>query len=328
MIKITIMLGGIYMKRLRLKNNAVRYIERRRVINGVKKNWELYLLIAPVIIWYIIFCYTPMYGIQIAFKNFMASKGIWQSPWVGFRHFQRFFNSYYFERLIRNTLGISLYSLAVGFPIPIILALMVNELKNEKFKKTVQTITYAPHFLSTVVLVGMLFAFLDPKTGLINVINGVLGKKSMAYMLEPSMFKTIYVFSGVWQNMGWNSIIYIAALSGIDPQLHEAAIVDGANRMQRIWHINIPGIIPTVIILLIMNIGSLMSVGFEKVFLMQNNINLEASDVISTYVYRSGLLNAEYSFSTAVGLFNSIINFVLLVIVNKISRTVSETSLW
>jgi putative aldouronate transport system permease protein len=296
--------------------------------NGIVKNWELYLLIAPVVIWYVVFCYTPMYGIQIAFKNHMASRGIWGSPWVGFHHFERFFNSYYFKRLISNTIGISLYSLVVGFPIPIVLALMVNELRGDKFKKIVQTVTYAPHFLSTVVLVGMLFVFLDPKTGLVNAIRKAYGKGSVAFMLEPAMFKSIYVLSGVWQNTGWNSIIYISSLSGIDPQLHEAAIVDGAGRLQRIWHINLPGIMPTIIILLIMNAGSIMSVGFEKVFLMQNDINLEASDVISTYVYRSGLLNAEYSFSTAVGLFNSIINFILLFVVNKISKAVSETSLW
>ena len=296
--------------------------------NSIKKNWELYLLIAPVIIWYIIFCYAPMYGIQIAFKDYMASRGIWGSPWAGIRHFERFFNSYYFKRLIRNTIGISLYSLAVGFPVPIILALMINELKGKRFKKVVQTVTYAPHFLSTVVLAGMLFVFLDPKTGLINAIRNAFGEESISFMLEPSMFKSIYVLSDVWQSMGWNSIIYIASLSGIDPELHEAAIVDGAGRLQRIWHINLPGIIPTVIILLIMNAGSIMSVGFEKVFLMQNDVNLEASDVISTYVYRSGLLNAEYSFSTAVGLFNSVINFILLFVVNKISKAVSETSLW
>lgn len=302
--------------------------KKQQTLNNMKKNWELYALIAPVVLWYIIFHYIPMYGIQIAFKDFMASRGIWRSPWAGLKHFQRFFNSYYFERLIKNTLGISVYSLAVGFPIPIILALMVNELTNERFKKTVQTITYAPHFLSTVVLVGMLFVFLDPRNGMLNMIRQAFGKDVVAYMLEASKFKTIYVFSGVWQNAGWSSVIYIAALAGIDPELHEAAIVDGAGRMQRIWHINIPGIMPTIIILLIMNMGSLMSVGFEKVFLMQNNINMEASDIISTYVYRSGILEAQYSFSTAVGLFNSIINFTLLVIVNKIARAVSETSLW
>lgn len=310
---------------MKIKKNNLNF---QYLLKSIRNNWELYLLILPVIIWYIIFCYAPMYGVQIAFKNFMASKGIWGSPWIGFQHFERFFSSYYFERLIKNTLGISLYSLIVGFPIPIILALMVNELKNEKFKKAVQTITYAPHFLSTVVVVGMLFSFLDPQTGLVNVIRRGLGKEPVAYMLEPSMFKTIYVFSGVWQHMGWNSIIYIAALTGIDPQLHEAAIIDGANRIRRIWHINIPGIMPTIIILLILNMGNLMSVGFEKVFLMQNDINLEASDVISTYVYRSGILGAQYSFSTAVGLFNSVINFILLVIVNRISRIISETSLW
>lgn len=297
--------------RTKLKNEAI----KNRI-----RNWQLYVLIAPVIAYFIIFHYWPMYGVQIAFKDFIATKGIWGSPWVGFEHFKRFFNSYYFWTLIRNTLGISLYSLALGFPMPIILALMMNEVRNKTFKKTVQTVTYAPHFLSVVVLVGMMVAFLSPRNGIINEIMKALGGKPIFFLGEPEWFKTLYVFSGVWQNMGWNSVIYMATLAGIDPQLHEAAIVDGASRLQRIWHINIPGILPTVIILLVLNAGSIMSVGFEKVFLMQNNMNMETSDVISTYVYRTGLLGAEFSFSSAVGLFNSIINFILLITVNSIAR--------
>lgn len=301
---------------------------KQEAIKSVKRNWDLYLLILPVIAYYIIFHYIPMYGVQIAFKDFLANKGIWGSPWRGLKHFQRFFDSYYFWRLIKNTVGISFYSLALGFPAPILLALMMNEVKSKYFKKTVQTVTYAPHFLSTVVMVGMLFVFLNPQYGIVNKALGLFGKQPIAFMQEAAYFKHIYVFSGIWQNAGWSSIIYLAALTSIDPELHEAATVDGANRIQRIWHINIPGIMPTVIILLIMNTGSIMSVGFEKVFLMQNNLNMETSDVISTYVYRSGILGAQYSFSTAVGLFNSIINFTLLVVVNSISRKVSETSLW
>lgn len=300
--------------------------------NQIKKkilsNWELYLFILPSLLYFIIFHYAPMYGVQIAFKDFIATKGIWGSSWVGMEHFERFFNSYYFWTLIKNTVGISLYSLAVGFPIPIILALMLNEVKDGLFKRTVQTVTYAPHFISTVVMVGMLLAFLSPSTGIINNLIKALGGQPVAFMQEPKWFKTIYVFSGAWQGAGWGSIIYLAALAGIDPQLHEAAIMDGANRIQRIWHINIPGILPTMIILLILNTGSIMSVGFEKVFLMQNPLNMETSDVISTYVYRSGLIQAQYSFSAAVGLFNSIINFALLILVNTIARHVSETSLW
>ncbi|MDN4600632.1 ABC transporter permease subunit [Paenibacillus sp. F6_3S_P_1C] len=310
--------------------NAVHEKKRRRrqKWNPILRNWQLYLLISPVVAYYIVFQYLPMYGIQIAFKDFIATKGIWGSPWVGFEHFERFFHSYFFWRLIKNTLGLGLYSLAVGFPVPIILALLMNEVRAEKFKKFVQTITYAPHFLSTVVVVGMMMMFLSPRYGIINHFIGMFGGTPINFLSEPSWFKTLFVMSDVWQTMGWSSIIYLAALAGVDSQLHEAARVDGATRLQRIWHINIPSIMPTIIILFILNIGSIMGIGFEKVLLMQNSLNLETSDIISTYVYRSGIQDAEYSFSAAIGLFNSIINFILLVTVNQISKRMSETSLW
>lgn len=295
---------------------------------SIRRNWDLYLLISPVIIYFIVFHYAPMYGVQIAFKNFYVSRGIWGSSWIGFDHFTRFFKSYHFWTLIKNTVGINLYQLAVSFPIPILLALMMNELKSEHFKKTLQTVTYAPHFLSTVVLVGMLTAFLSPSNGVINELVKFFGGEPIYFMTEPKWFKTIYVLSGVWQNAGWGSIVYMAALAGIDTQLYEAAIVDGATKFQRIKHVTIPGILPTAITLLILDVGRMMSVGFEKAFLMQNDLNKQASDVISTYVYRIGLVGSEFSFSAAVGLFNSIINFVLLVVVNRISRKLSETSLW
>nr|WP_249730645.1 ABC transporter permease subunit [Paenibacillus sp. J2TS4] len=311
------------MKAVKPRNNHWHYAAR-----SVRRNWELYLLLIPVIAYYVIFKYVPMYGVQIAFKDFMASKGIWGSPWVGFDHFERLFNSYYFWRLIKNTLGIGIYELVVGFPVPIILALMINEVRAPFFRKTVQTVTYAPHFLSTVVLAGMVLIFLAPGNGLVNQLIKLFGGAPVSFMTEPGWFKSIFVFSGVWQNMGWGSIIYLAALTGIDPQLHEAAKVDGASRLQRIWHINLPGIMPTIVILLILNAGNLMGVGFEKVLLLQNDLNMEASDVLSTYVYRSGILEAQYSFSAAVDLFNAIVNFILLVSVNYISRKVSETSLW
>jgi putative aldouronate transport system permease protein len=301
---------------------------RSRFAASVRKHWDLYLLLLPVIAYFIVFHYIPMYGVQIAFKEFVASKGIGGSPWVGFQHFERFFNSYYFWRLIGNTLGIGLYELAVGFPIPILLALAINEVRSNVFRKTVQTVTYAPHFLSTVVMVGMLILFLSPRTGIVNVAIRALGGEPIPFLTEPAWFKTVYVLSGVWQQMGFSSIIYLAALTGIDPHLHEAAKVDGASRLARIRHINLPGIMPTVVILLILNVGSVLAVGFEKVFLMQNSLNMESSDVISTYVYRSGILEAQYSFSSAVGLFNSLVNFVLLVAVNRIARKVGETSLW
>lgn len=301
---------------------------RSKLTKSLKKNWDLYLLILPVVIFFLTFKYWPMYGVQIAFKNFIATKGIFGSPWVGFRHFKRFFDSYYFFRLIYNTLGISLYSLVVGFPIPIILALLMNELKSKTFKKAVQTITYIPHFLSNVVLVSIMMAFLSPRNGIINEVLKLLGGQSIYFMIEPGWFKSLYVISGVWQNAGWSSIIYMASLSSIDTELYEAAMVDGASKLRRLWHITLPGIIPTAITLLILNVGSIMDVGFEKIFLMQNDMNIQASDVIATYVYRSGLLGAEFSFSAAIGLFNSVINFILLITVNKISKKLTETSLW
>ncbi|WP_223068369.1 ABC transporter permease [Paenibacillus caui] len=297
-------------------------------LKAVKSHWQLYLLIAPVLVYFIVFQYLPMYGVQIAFKDFIGSRGIWGSPWVDWKHFERFFESFFFERLLWNTISISFYELAVGFPIPILLALLVNEVRSNRFKRFVQTVTYAPHFLSTVVLVGMIIIFLSPATGFVNKFITLFGGEPIYFMTEPGWFKSIYIFSGVWQQMGWSSIIYLAALTGIDPHLHEAARVDGASRLRRIWHINLPGIRPTIMILLILNIGSLMSVGFEKVYLLQNSLNREVSDVFSTYVYRSGILGSQYSFSAAVGLFNSIVNFILLLTVNRIVRKLNQASLW
>ena len=303
-------------------------ISKDSLLYDIIRNWTLYLMILPVIAYFIIFHYWPMYGVQIAFKNYNVAKGITGSPWAGFRHFERFFKSYHFWPLIRNTVTLSLYTLIASFPAPIILALLLNEVTNSKFKRTVQTVTYAPHFLSTVVLVGMLTTFLSPQSGIINHIIEALGGERVYFMGEPAWFKHLYVWSGVWQHTGWNAIIYLAALTSISPELHEAAIIDGASKLQRIWHINIPGILPTAIILLILNLGQIMNVGFEKVFLLQNDLNIKASDVISTYVYRTGLLGAQYSFSAAVGLFNSVINFALIIIVNSISRRITEVGLW
>ena len=291
-------------------------------------NWELYLFIAPAFFYFLIFCYGPMYGIQIAFKNFIPTKGITGSPWVGFDHFVRFFHSYYFWDLLWNTLSISLYSLVVGFPIPIILALAFNEVRNGFFKKLSQTVTYAPHFISMVVMAGMIITFLSPSTGIVTHMIEGLGLKAPDFLTDPRWFKTMYVFSDVWQSAGWGTIIYLAALSGVDPGLHEAAIIDGASRFQRLRHINIPVLVPTMTILLILNMGSLLGVGFEKILLLQNPLNMSSSDVISTFVYRSGLVDAQYSFSTAIGLFNSVINAVLLIVVNQVVRRTSENSLW
>lgn len=307
---------GIIQKNLRLMKRSGR------------KYWQLYLCLIPVLAYFIIFHYLPMYSVQIAFRDFNPLDGVTGSPWVGFKHFERFFNSYYFKRLIVNTLVLSLYQLVITFPMPIILAIMLNELNSNKFRKTMQMVTYAPHFLSVVVVVGMMFNMFSPRTGIVNHVLSALGVEPIFFMSEPGCFRHLYVWSGVWQNTGWSSIIYIAAIAGIDSSLYEAAIVDGASRLKRIWHITLPGLLPTAIILLIMQCGSIMSIGFEKVYLMQNDMNLETSQIISTYVYEAGLQEAQFSFAAAIDLFNSVINCILLVIVNTISKKASDTSLF
>jgi putative aldouronate transport system permease protein len=300
----------------------------KRIQKVIVKDYQLYLLALPAVLYFFIFHYVPMYGIQIAFKNFMPVKGIWGSPWVEFKQFQRFFSSYQFWQLIKNTIGLSFYDLIAGFPVPIILALLINQTRNKKFKKVVQTVTYAPHFISVVVLVGMVSIFLSPRNGLINNIIRIFGGQPIFFMGEPGMFKSLFVLSGIWQNAGWGTIIYLAALAGVSPELYEAAKVDGATKLQIIRHVDIPGIIPTAVTLLIMNAGHIMSVGFQKVYLMQNPLNLMSSEIISTYVYKVGLIQSQYSYSAAIGLFNSVINLILLISVNKISKKLSETSLW
>lgn len=301
---------------------TVRHLNWRKV----KINWQLYLLLLPAIVYFAVFRYYPLYGLQIAFKNFKASQGIWGSRWIGFQHFTRFFNSYYFWDLIRNTIFINLYGLAL-FPLPVMVALSLNELKDGRFKKTAQTITYAPHFISTVVLVGMIIAFLDPSKGIVNNFLAFLGFKPINFMTDPRWFKSVYVWSGQWQNLGWNAIIYLAALAAVDPQLHESAKIDGATRLQRIWHINVPSILPTIVILLVLSMGSMLSIGFEKILLMQNPLNLESSQVIQTYVYEAGLLHGQYAYSTAIGLFNSVVNLIILLFFNRLARR-TGTSLW
>jgi putative aldouronate transport system permease protein len=305
-----------------------RYNRLKEMKRGLYKSRYLYIMIAPIMAYYIIFHYVPMYGAQIAFKDFNPFEGIWNSPWAGFKYFMQFFKSVYFWRLIRNTLTINIYGIIVGFPAPILLALLLNEVRNKIFKKSVQTIVYLPHFISTVVVVGMLVGFLSPRSGFINGIIKAFGAEPIHFLSEPGWFKSIYVWSGVWQEAGWGSIIYLAALTGIDPSLYEAAIVDGSTRWQRLIYITIPALIPTIVIMLILRMGGLLNVGFEKIMLMYNPITYETADVISTYVYRRGIQGAEYSFSTAVGLFNSVVNFIIIVTFNALSRKVSETSLW
>lgn len=302
--------------------------KKRWLFPDLKKNYQLYLLSLPVFVYFIVFHYGPMYGIQLAFKRFVGRAGIWGSPWVGLENFTRFFNSFHFWTLLGNTLRISVYSLVAGFPIPILLALILNELPWKRMKKTVQLVTYAPHFISTVVMAGMIIIFLQRDSGIVNHLLSFLGLERIAFMNQPSMFDDVYVWTGVWQSAGWGSIIYISALSSIPPEYHEAARIDGASRLQSIWHINIPCLLPTATILLIMNTGNIMSVGFEKVYLLQNAMNTSASEVISTYVYKVGMIDADYSFSTAVGLFNSVINCILLVTVNQVAKKLGETSLF
>lgn len=295
---------------------------------SVARNWRLYVMCAPAVIFFILFAYKPMYGILIAFKNFSMRKGIMGSPWVGFENFARLFTSYWFPVILKNTLTLSILSLLLGFPIPIILALLLNEVKSDRFRKTFQTISYAPHFISIVVLCGMVTLFVSPTSGIINKFITMLGGEPVAFLQEPGLFKWVYVLSGVWQEMGWGSIIYFATLSGVDKSLIEAAEMDGASRLQKIWYINLPVLVPTIIVLLILNCGSLLGVGYEKVYLLQNATNVSASEVISTYVYKVGLEQSDFSFGTAAGLFNSVVNSIILIAANAISNRATQTSLF
>ncbi|KRF42170.1 ABC transporter permease [Paenibacillus sp. Soil787] len=302
--------------------------QKTNFLKQIRRNYELYLLILPAVIYFSIFKYWPMYGVQIAFKKYVAAKGFWGSPWVGFEHFERFFHSYNFWTIVKNTVGLSLYSLVVGFPVAIFIALLLNQLANERFKRFIQTVIYAPYFISTIVLVGMLNVFLSPTSGIVNHIIQLFGGEPIFFISQAGWFKTLYVLSGVWQETGFASVIYLAALAGIDPHLHEAAVMDGANKWQRIRHIDIPGIAPTILVLFTLAIGNLMNVGFEKAFLMQNDLNLDSSEIIATYVYRVGLLRAEYSYSAAIGLFNAVINFTLLITVNQIVKKLKGNGLF
>lgn len=299
----------------------------KRVLRDFKMNKYIYLMLFPVVLYYAVFHYGPMYGVQIAFRDYSPTLGIWGSPWIGFKNFADFFNSFFFFRLLRNTILISFYELLFAFPAGIILALLLNEIRNERFKKTVQTITYLPHFISIVIVVGFLVDFLA-RDGLINHILAWFGFEPVAFMREPGWFRTLFIGSGIWQNVGWSSIIFLAAISNIDPALYEAAKVDGAGRWRQMMNITLPGMSPTVIILLILQIGSLMSVGAEKILLMYNPVTYETADVIGTYVYRKGILESSFSYSAAVGLFNAVVNFMLLILANSISKRISETKLW
>ncbi|MEC0230101.1 ABC transporter permease [Paenibacillus alba] len=290
-------------------------------------NKYLYLMMVPVVAYYLIFHYAPMYGALIAFKEYTPNKGILGSEWVGFQHFQEFFSSYYFWRILKNTVIISLYSLCFEFPAPIILAIMINELANKKFQRFVQTVTYMPYFISLIVIAGMVKDFTN-SGGLINNLLTHVGFNDTAMLQKPEMFRSIYILSEIWQKIGWESIIYLAALMSIDQEQYEASKIDGANRWKQIWHITLPGILPTIAIMFILRMGNLLNVGFEKIILLYNPSTYDTADVISSFVYRKGLLEFGWSYSSAVGLFNSVINLALLVTANKISKRVSENSLW
>lgn len=289
----------------------------------------LYLMILAPLTVLILFSYVPMYGVQIAFRDYNIVKGIWNSPWVGMKNIKKFFSSYMFWRLIKNTLVLSAYSLAT-FPLSLVLALLLNYMPSHRYKKTIQMVSYAPHFLSTVVMCGMVLQFLDQRTGMLNAFLKLFGMPSVSFMAIPEAFPHVYIWSGVWQGVGYGSVIYIATLAGVSPELHEAAIIDGANIWQRIWHVDIPGVLPTFCILLIMRCGSMMNVDFEKILLLQNDLNGKVSEVISTYVYKQSFQNSfpQYSYSSAIGLFTSLVNLVLLVTVNRVSKWLSGSSLW
>jgi len=291
-------------------------------------DWQLYLLVLLPVAHVIIFAYIPMYGVQIAFKDFKANMGILGSPWVGFKHFERFFGNYQFERIITNTLRLGLGGLIFGFPMPVIFAIMLNELTNQRMKKLIQTVSYAPYFISITVLAGMIMMFLDARIGPVNKLIGLLGGEAISFMAESEMFAPIYIISGIWQGMGYSAVIYLAALAGVDQELYEAAVIDGATRVQKIWHIDLPGIAPTIVILLILNAGQIMNQGYEKAYLLQNELNKESSEIIATYVYKQGLVNAKYSFSAAVGLFNSVVNCVLLCLTNFVAGKLGDTTLF
>ncbi|MBW3069481.1 sugar ABC transporter permease [Actinomyces sp. 594] len=294
----------------------------------VARHWQLYLLLAPALIYLVVFKYWPMYGVQIAFRNYNPIDGFLGSEWVGLEHISRFLHSFQFTRIFFNTIAINVLGLVFGFPVPIILALLINQLASRRLKSFIQTVLFSPAFISTVVVVGMLFVLLSPRSGLVNNVITLVGGRPINFMNEEGWFRPIYVMSDIWQNAGFSMIVYLAALAGIDPSLHEAARVDGANRWQRLWHIDLPGIRPIVSIMLILAVGNLLNLGFEKALLMQTDLNLGASQIIQTYVYDVGLKSAQFSYSAAISLFNSVLNMILLLVFNQVAKRAGQSSLF
>lgn len=300
----------------------------RRLKKDFKRYWGAYLLALPIVIYYVIFHYIPMGGIVLAFKRYSPAAGIWGSEWAGLQYFKQFFESMYFSRVLKNTIVINVATLVIGFPAPIILALLLNEIKNQKFKKVVQTVSYLPHFISLVILCGMIKLFVSDRGVVTQLLVHLFNFPELSLLSRKEYFVPIYALSNLWAGIGWGSIIYLAALSGINNELYDAAKIDGADRWRQTWHVTLPGIAPTIITLLILRVGSMMSLGHEKIILLYNDSIMETADVISSFVYRKGLLEAQWSFSTAVGLFNSVINFILVMITNKISKKVTDVGLW
>ncbi|RZU12656.1 carbohydrate ABC transporter membrane protein 1 (CUT1 family) [Kribbella rubisoli] len=301
---------------------------RTQAGRSLRRHWQLYLLIVVPLAYFVIFKYIPIANAVIAFKDYSPVKGPWGSDWVGFKNFELFFQNPVFWTLVKNTFLLSVYTVLASFPIPIILAIALNEIRNGRFKKTVQLVTYAPYFISTVVVVSMTILVLSPRLGFVNDAIGLFGVPSVDFLGNPNYFRHIYVWSDVWQTTGYSAVIYLAALSGIDPALHESARIDGASRLQRIRHVDLPGIMPTAVIILVLGVGNIMSIGFEKAFLLQNPLNTQQSEIIATYVYKTGLLNADFSMATAIGLFNSVINLFLLLGVNFVAKRITGNGLW
>lgn len=311
-------------------NNDQPALNRRldRIVNHLKREWQLYILIAPTIIWFLVFLYKPMYGLQIAFKDYSVFKGIANSPWVGFEHFVTLFENDQFLRSIKNTIMISGASLLFGFPVPILLALMFNEIINPKFKKTAQTIVYLPHFISAVIIAGIVITAFAPSTGVVNLMLNALGYDSVYFLTKPEWFRTIFVGTGIWQEAGFNSIVFLASIAGVNPSLYESAVVDGASRWQMMWKITLPCILPTILIMLIIRIGNILEIGFEMIIMLYQPATYETADVISTFIYRQGIQAAQYDLAAAAGLFNAVIAFILVISANTISKKISRTSLW
>ncbi len=302
----------------------------RHLLMRMRRRWQLYALLALPLLYIIVFSYVPILGAQIAFRDYTLAGGIWNSQWVGFANFERFFNSFQFTRLIVNTLSLGLYLLVIGFPIPIILALSLNQVRTLWFKKLLQMVTYAPHFISTVVMVGLILQMLNPRFGILAQLTTALGLPSVSVMSKPELYPSIYVWTDIWQHMGFSAIIYLAALTTIDPALHEAAVVDGASKIQRIFHIDIPGIMPIATMLLILNFGNFINIGFEKVLLLQNPVNVSASEILDTYVYKVGLASPtlDFSYATAIGLFKGVIALLMVVVANYSVKRLGQESLW